>query len=115
MPCQGLSDVEPELQRPWLHIRLRRPPPRYVPLVFSAGPPILPTKIKRQAEAGRPAERQWSKAAQPRLAADENAGIVSFLILFCLITIFDYLNIYDINFFADFLKDDYLCIQIGIR
>ena len=41
----------------------------FCPFSFSAGHPVLPTKLKRQSEAGRPAERQWSKAAQPRPAA----------------------------------------------
>ena len=41
----------------------------FCPFSFSAGHPVLPTKLKRQSEAGRPAELQWSKAAQPRPAA----------------------------------------------
>ena len=40
----------------------------FYPFSFSAGHPILPTKLKRQAEASRQAEQQWSKVAKPRPA-----------------------------------------------
>ena len=48
----------------------------FCPFSLSAGHPILPTKLNRQAEAGRPAELQWSKAAKPRPAVGEKHKLI---------------------------------------
>ena len=74
-------------RRPWQPVRLLRPPPRFVPLVFLPGIPSCPLSSKAAGRSGPPSTacRRWK--LWHRLPS----------YLFGLFAIFDYLNIYDIN------------------